>query len=423
LKLSKKEKIVFLICVVFGMLLIFQAQPVSANSDLPDSRNYLVDDGEILEEGSTLDHEFTFSSLDTPYGGVEPNSDTVLPDIRVMPLGDSITKGTGTCQEGSPPDPPDEIYWNCTGYRDYLWYSLSGTGHSFNFVGSQGGQFQDDYMNPYHDNDHEGHGGWKAADIKNNIYGSGLNWLQNYPAEIILLHIGTNDIGGISPPNENQKISAVVDTVEQILNKIDQFEIDNDRKVLVVLARIINRIDPDGDEELYTTIFNQNLQDMANTRIGGGDEIVVVDMESALIYPDDLVDGLHPTSIGYSKMAAVWYSAIVDALNFPPTLTNPGMKFSLQGQTISLQMQATDPESDSLTYSAAGLPTGLTINPNSGEISGKVSISIPSGTNFPVTITADDKKGFPYTNPYNKDEVTFDWKIGGQVILPLVIRN
>jgi hypothetical protein len=69
------------------------------------------------------------------------------------------------------------------------------------------------------------------------------------------------------------------------------------------------------------------------------------------------------------------------------------------------------------------LPTGLTINPNSGEISGKVSISIPSGTNFPVTITADDKKGFPYTNPYNKDEVTFDWKIGGQVILPLVIRN
>jgi hypothetical protein len=80
---------------------------------------------------------------------------------------------------------------------------------------------------------------------------------------------------------------------------------------------------------------------MANTRIGGGDEIVVVDMESALIYPDDLVDGLHLTSIGYSKMAAVWYSAIVDALNFPPTLTNPGMKFSLQGQTISLQMQAT----------------------------------------------------------------------------------
>jgi hypothetical protein len=225
-----------------------------------------------------------------------------------MLLGDSITKGTGTCQEGNPPDPPDELYWNCTGYRPYLWNLLIGNGHTANFLGSQGGQFQDDYLNPYHDNDHEGHGGWNANDIKNNIYGSGLNWLQNYPAEIIMLHIGTNDFSGTPPLSDPDNVAT---KVMQILDKIDDYESAEGKKVFVILAKIIKRIDS-VEKKQAVEAFNLALQNKADARILAGDNLVVVDMESALIYPNDLdpVDKLHPTQTGYSKMAAVWFAAL-----------------------------------------------------------------------------------------------------------------
>jgi len=192
---------------------------------------------------------------------------------------------------------------------------------------------------------------------------------------------------------------------------------------LVILAKIINRYET-AEQTAAITNFNNALQTMANTRIAGGDNIILVDMQSALTYPVDyLIDDLHPNGNGYSKMATVWYPAIIDALNYPPILTNPGGQSSVQGQTISLQIQATDPENDALTYSAIGLPAGLTINSASGEINGKISSGIPTGTEFNVTVTADDKTGFPYSDPYNQYQVSFNWKIGEHVVLPLVIKH
>jgi lysophospholipase L1-like esterase len=404
LKFQNREKIVVAILAAIGLLFIVQPQPVFAGTNSQDSNNHQVDGGQILEEVPNSNFgrtEVNFSGLDTPISEIAPNSASALPDIRITPMGDSITKGFGTCADFPGPA------LDCIGFREDLWNAIVAGGYAADFIGSLGSDYQYKYA---HDNDHEGHGGWSTTDIKNNIYGSGQNWLQNYPTDIILLHIGTNDFTNLPLVDPN----IVVTRVEQILDKIDDYENDKGYGVLVILAKIIKRYDaPQPDRALAVENFNDALQIMANARISGGDYLTVVDMESALIPSDYLPDNLHPNSTGYSKMSAVWYPAIIDALNYPPTLTNPGAQSSIQGQTISLQMLATDPESDTLTYSAAGLPTGLTINPNSGEISRKVSISIPSGTNFPVTITADDKKGFPYTNPYNKDEVTFeDWWAG-----------
>ena len=44
--------------------------------------------------------------------------------------------------------------------------------------------------------------------------------------------------------------------------------------------------------------------------------MVVVDMESALSYPDDLADDVHPDDTGYGKMAVVWFGAL-EALLIP----------------------------------------------------------------------------------------------------------
>ncbi len=53
-----------------------------------------------------------------------------------------------------------------------------------------------------------------------------------------------------------------------------------------------------------------------------------------------------------------------------PVLTDPGNQGGLVGELSSLQLNATDPNGDTLGFAASGLPTGLTINPITGLISG-----------------------------------------------------
>ncbi len=53
-----------------------------------------------------------------------------------------------------------------------------------------------------------------------------------------------------------------------------------------------------------------------------------------------------------------------------PTVTNPGNQTSTVGTAVSLQINATDPNGQTLTYSATGLPAGLSINASTGLISG-----------------------------------------------------
>ena len=73
-----------------------------------------------------------------------------------------------------------------------------------------------------------------------------------------------------------------------------------------------------------------------------------------------------------------------------PTVTNPGNQFNDVDETVNLPIGATDANGDTLTYSATGLPPGLSIDPNSGVISGSlphssqgiysVSVSVFDGT-------------------------------------------
>jgi hypothetical protein len=67
------------------------------------------------------------------------------------------------------------------------------------------------------------------------------------------------------------------------------------------------------------------------------------------------------------------------------TVTNPGSKTGTVGTAASLQISATDSGSSALTYSATGLPTGLSIS-SSGLISGTPTTA---GT-YSVTVTATD---------------------------------
>jgi lysophospholipase L1-like esterase len=200
-----------------------------------------------------------------------------LGPIRIMPLGDSITYGTNST--------------GTVGYRRPLYQLLSGAGYSVDFVGSQADGSPMDF-----DRNHEGHRGWRADQIRDNIAG----WLNSTPADVVLLHIGTNDI------TQNQGASNTAVEIGQILDRINTWETAHNQ-VWVVLARIINRNDSFSG---ITTTLNGLIQGLADNRIAGGDKIVVVDMESALSYPGDLSDTLHPNDTGYGKMAAVWFAEL-----------------------------------------------------------------------------------------------------------------
>jgi lysophospholipase L1-like esterase len=208
--------------------------------------------------------------------------------VAIMPLGDSITVGV-------PPHNSSAI-----GYRQKLYLDLVDARLNVDFVGSEssGG----DAITPF-DIDHEGHGGWEADQVRDEVYG----WLVDNPANITLLHIGTNDLGSQDAPG-------VRDEVDEILDEIDQYEIDNSVNITVILALIIQRLDGANDRTLE---FNDLVEDMAMERISHGDEIIVVDMENALNYLEDMADPVHPNRNGYAKMADVWYEAILRVCNSP----------------------------------------------------------------------------------------------------------
>ena len=72
------------------------------------------------------------------------------------------------------------------------------------------------------------------------------------------------------------------------------------------------------------------------------------------------------------------------------TVTNPGSQADAVGTLASLQIQASDSASgQTLTYTAAGLPAGLSINSSSGLISGTPTTA---GTSQ-VTVKATDTTG------------------------------
>ena len=91
------------------------------------------------------------------------------------------------------------------------------------------------------------------------------------------------------------------------------------------------------------------------------------------------------------------------------TVTNPGSQTGTVGTAVSLQIHATDSASgQTLTYSATGLPAGLSINSSSGLISGTPTTA---GTSS-VTVTAKDT-----TNA--SGSASFSWTInpaGGNTV-------
>ncbi|MEU1498110.1 putative Ig domain-containing protein [Streptomyces sp. NPDC005732] len=82
------------------------------------------------------------------------------------------------------------------------------------------------------------------------------------------------------------------------------------------------------------------------------------------------------------------------------TVTGPGSQSTATGGSVSLQITASDSAGAALTYSASGLPAGLSINSSTGLISGTASTA---GT-YNTTVTATDSTGA-------SGSATFTWTV------------
>lgn len=92
--------------------------------------------------------------------------------------------------------------------------------------------------------------------------------------------------------------------------------------------------------------------------------------------------------------------------NEPPEVENPGPRSNAEGQTVSLTIEASDPDDDDLTFSAVGLPEGLDIHPVTGVIGPSASYYAAqiSDGDYDVTVTVTDEHG-------DSTDVNFTWTI------------
>ncbi len=93
------------------------------------------------------------------------------------------------------------------------------------------------------------------------------------------------------------------------------------------------------------------------------------------------------------------------APNSNPTISPIGDQNNKEGDTVSLQVTATDPENNTLTYDVLGLPPGLTFSKTTGLISGKIAAN--SAGTYPVTVNVADN-GTPQGNAV---AVKFNWVV------------
>lgn len=328
----------------------------------------------VISEQEILSHYYL--ARDYCQGYQEP--------VKIMPLGDSITYDN---HSGDTRLDPNERH----SYRNYLWYELVDCNYNVDFVGSrQAGQ---DIQPPF-DVDNEGWSGWTDDQIAENIYNdrsdsnSGYNWLSQNPADVILLHIGTNSL------------EASAEDVNDILKEIDQWEADNDQDVTVILAKIINRQD-EGCGVGTTHTFNNNIQAIADDRIAAGDKIIVVDMEcgAGIDYNNissggDMIDSLHPANSGYEKMAYLWFDALQTFLPicgpYPPLITSQPITEAYVDTPYSYAVEADGvPEPNFYLVDA---PNDMDINTVTGLISWTPAVV----GDFNVVVEANNSQGYDW---------------------------
>lgn len=194
--------------------------------------------------------------------------------VRVMPLGDSITRGLIIPPPGFVPG----------GYRTRLYRRLTEELFPVEFVGSaQDNPDPDRLPSPCH----EGHGGWRIDEIAAQVD----HWLAEARPDIVVLHLGTNDMA------QDFDVANAPQRLADLLARIP---------ARVFVAQILNS----ADEAVRLRVERYNAALPAVAAAAGA---TVVDIFSAVPLTE-FADPYHPDASGYDRIADAWFAALADGL-------------------------------------------------------------------------------------------------------------
>jgi lysophospholipase L1-like esterase len=216
--------------------------------------------------------------------------------VKIMPLGDSITKGSVmTAEQAKHPT-----------YRYWLWNDLEKKGYDVDFVGSWK---MPNFPNVSFDQDNEGHGGYTSDEILHGIPddrwepGYLSDWVQLYDYDMVLLLIGTNDVLKGVPTNQTSVNIAKIITVLRQKNP----------KVTIFLATL-----PPATYYRQSLIdLNQEIVRIAERSTTSESRVILVDQYYGYdgVKDNQPPEYVHPTESGEKKIAKNWYDAITPYLS------------------------------------------------------------------------------------------------------------
>ena len=223
-------------------------------------------------------------------------------ELRILPLGDSITYGEGS-SDGN-------------GYRLVL-YDLLHPENDVDYIGRiKSGTMVD--------NDNEGYRGYPIVSIADAV-------TSNYPEQpnVVLLMAGTNDV------IQKHNLSTSSSALDKLTNKVINAYPD----AVVLVAEITPLLDP--KREARRLEYNSAIPGVVQKYADGGTHIAVVDMRR--VTPDciNATDGIHPVDEGYRLIAYAWYEAILAAKE-KGWLGGPTPSFFLSHPTLPKWISTSD---------------------------------------------------------------------------------
>ena len=230
--------------------------------------------------------------------------------LRVMCMGDSITDG----------------FWLPGGYRNTLCSLVTenGLAEQIDFVGPNWGIRTDDGYDP----NHAGFSGYSIDNIaqeqsvsggRTGLSGFADTMMQEHPADVVFLQIGTNDILSLYDLDSfGERLHGLVDMILSALP-------EHGRLYLATLPQM------DANDHLYISEYyftvesmdeavehcNAQIRALAESLAAEGKPVTLANV-NGILTKADLYDGVHPSEEGYKKLGTFWYKQLTDYLQSEP---------------------------------------------------------------------------------------------------------
>ncbi|MBD3392049.1 MAG: tandem-95 repeat protein [Chitinivibrionales bacterium] len=342
---------------------------------------------------------YTVSLTATGPGGndTETKEGYIAAAWRIMPLGDSNTRGKGGYE-----------------YRSSLRDALIADGYPaamLDYIGSgvsAGGahgpgpdadteytQAQKDVLG--NDLEHEGWGGYvidgngfSADGIKENVD----TWLTASDPDIVILMIGTNDIAKDLSGDMVTRLSGLIDQITAHSSFTDG------RSYLMIgsIPPIVN-----ASQHEKAVMYNSQIPSLVLQKVQAGKNVSFVDLYSAVDVSSDMQDNLHPNSSGYANIGSMLYGFMHSPLarNNPPSivLTAPADSSLFDGGAdVDLSADSYDSDGNVVKVEFFEGTTKLGEDLDGGNGWGLTWSSVPCGE-YSLTAHATDDSGYTTKSP------------------------